>query len=79
MHGIEWVDSTVVEDVDITFEKTFVLNQKDSNLVLKRLRPVTETSEDSESSKYLWTTDISTIEDLQNYSVGYLQRWHRDR
>lgn len=69
MHGIEWVDSTVLEDIDITFKKTFVLDKKDSNLVLKILRPVSETSGDSEALKFLWTTDISNFEELQDFSV----------
>ncbi|KUJ21645.1 uncharacterized protein LY89DRAFT_729158 [Mollisia scopiformis] len=68
MHGIEWVDSTVIEDIDITFKQTFVLDKKDSNLVLKRLRPISETNGDSEALKFLWTTDVSDFEAIQNFS-----------
>ena len=66
MGGItDWVDSSVLSEIDTTFSSTFVQNEKGSNLQLKRLPfqgPVG-------AQQYLWTKDVSNPLELQDYAV----------
>jgi len=68
---IDWVDSSVLSGIDSTFSTTFSLTEKDSNLQLKRLRSASELDGDAEVLGYLWSRDISNVEDLQKYAASF--------
>lgn len=68
MMDFDWVDSSVVAEIDKTFSSTFSRSQ-DSRLQLKRLRGPTECGGDVASPHCLLSNDISTKEELQSFAV----------
>ena len=66
---IDWVDSSVLCGIDSTFSATFS-SEKDSSLQLKRLRDREELNGDADVTPHLWSTHISSAEELQESSAS---------
>jgi hypothetical protein len=65
----DWVDSSVLSGIDEPFVTTFAKTAKDSSLQIKRLRGPEELDGDRDIKPHLWTKDVSSPEELENYSV----------
>lgn len=64
---IDWVESTLLKEIDTTFSSSFALDKKNSNLLLKRL--VERIGDESSEPGILWPEDISNLIALQQYAV----------
>jgi hypothetical protein len=67
--NFDWVDSSVVEDIDTTFSATFSAAQG-SRLELHRLGLPREHHGEASAKSDLWYRDISTREELQDFAVS---------
>lgn len=69
----DWVDSSVVHDIDKTFVTTFSRPQ-DSRLELQRLGKCGAHHSDTSAVSELWSMDISNTAELYESSVSPTQR-----
>ena len=72
MTDIDWVDSTVVGDIDKTFLTTFS-RPEDSRLELQRLKRRGVHYADTSAVSDLWYSDISTKAELHESAVSRAQ------
>lgn len=65
------MDSSVLDDIEKTFAQTFARSDTDSNLTLKRAVGFADISGDPDAVRLLWSTDVSSVDELKDFAVSY--------
>lgn len=67
--AIDWVDSSVLNDIDTKFSTTFSTTEQNSSLQLKKLNVTSEHPTSSSLLPSLEAWDIATLQDLRRHAV----------